>query len=220
MDAHQPPGPQVRPAIVAAALLLGQQVAARATRDALFLSAFPVSALPLMTAVAAAISLAATVAASRIAARRSPARLVPHALAASALAFAAEWALAGVAPRAAAVAVYLHHAVFGAVLVSGFWLLVTERFDPYTARRAMGDIGAGASVGGVAGGLLTWAAAHGLGANAMLGVLSALSVAGLFSVRALAGPEPPRGARPQPESPGSRSASQVIRRAPLLRALA
>ena len=117
-------------------------------------------------------------------------------------------------------AVYLHHAVFGAVLVSGFWLLVTERFDPYTARHAMGGIGAGASLGGVAGGLLTWGAAHSLGANAMLGVLSALSVAGLVSVRALTGPEPPPAARPEPAAPGSRSATQVIRRAPLLRALA
>jgi hypothetical protein len=220
MDAGRTPAPQVRPAIVAAALLLGQQVAGRATRDALFLSAFPVSALPLMTALAAATSLAATMGASRIAARLSPSRLVPLALAASALAFAAEWGLAVVAPRAAAVAVYLHHAVFGAVLVSGFWLLVTERFDPYTARQAMGAIGAGASLGGVAGGLLTWGAAHGLGASAMLGVLAALSVAGLVAVRALAGPQPGRAARPEREPPGARSASQVIRRAPLLRALA
>src|SRR4051812_43249505 len=120
-----PPGPAApassRPAILAAALLVGPHVAAKATRDALFLSQFPVARLPVMTGVAAAASLLGTFAFSRAMSRRSPARVLPAALAASAVLFVAEWGLVLAFPRAGAVAVYLHHAVLGAVLLSGFW---------------------------------------------------------------------------------------------------
>ena len=151
MSTPRPGGGSLRPAIVAAAVLLGQQVASRATRDAFFLSVFDVAALPTMTAAAAAVSLAATIVASRALARLSPARLLPLALAFSVAAFVGEFLLALAWPRPAAVAVYLHHAVVGAILVSGFWSLITEQFDPHAAKHAMGPIGAGASLGGVLG---------------------------------------------------------------------
>src|SRR5687768_451487 len=102
MSAAGPHAGSIRPAVVAAALLLGQQVAARATRDALFLSAFDVAALPQMTAAAALVSLVAIFGFSRAIARLSPARLLPAAVAVSAGAFLAEWALALAWPRAAA----------------------------------------------------------------------------------------------------------------------
>jgi hypothetical protein len=218
MDAA--PGGSVRPAVVAAALLLGQQVASRATRDALFLSVFHVSSLPVMAAVAAAVALAATVAASRALGRLSPARLLPVALAGSVVAFCGEWALARGWPRPAAVAVYLHHALLGAVLVSGFWSLVTERFDPHAAKRAMGAIGAGASLGGVLGGLLTWAAAARLSPRAMLLVLSLVSAGALAAVGRLArGARTHGGASTTPALPG-RGALEILRQVPFLRALA
>ncbi|HEY7511540.1 MAG TPA: hypothetical protein VIG50_14860, partial [Vicinamibacteria bacterium] len=221
MNAARPPGVELRPAIAAAALLVGQQVAARATRDALFLSNFPVTSLPVMSAAAAALSVAATLGASRAAARRSPARLVPLALGLSAAAFLVEWGLSlGGAPRVAAVAVYLHHAALGAVLVSGFWLLVTERFDPYAARHAMGAIGAGASLGGVAGGVLTWAAAKALTPGGMLALLAAVSAAGTLSVRALASGTPAGEAPRAHGVPPPSSALRLLRRGPLLPALA
>jgi hypothetical protein len=59
----------------------------------------------------------------------------------------------------AAIAVYFHTAVFGSTLVSGLWSLVNERFDPYSAKQAVGRIGVGASLGGLIGGLITWRAA-------------------------------------------------------------
>src|SRR5712691_6378466 len=171
-----------RPAVVAAAMLVGPQVAAKATRDALFLSQFPVSSLPAMTATAAVVSLVGTLAFSRAMARLSPARLLPVAVAASAGLFAAEWGLALSVPRTAAVLLYLHHALLAALLVSGFWSLVSESFDPHRARQAMGAIGTGASLGGVAGGLLAWGIAAMAGAPTMLAVLAALSLFALASL--------------------------------------
>ena len=61
--------------------------------------------------------------------------MVPLALAAGTVLLLGEWGLSLVQPRLAAIAVYLHMAAFGATVVSGFWSLVNERFDPHTARR-------------------------------------------------------------------------------------
>ena len=45
-------------------------------------------------------------------------------------------------------------ATFGAVLISGFWSVVNERFDPHTAKQVVGRIAAGATVGGLLGGVV------------------------------------------------------------------
>src|SRR5687768_3110152 len=87
------PAPKLAPAVLAAAALVGQQVAARATRDALFLSHHDVSRLPLAMAAGAVLSLAAVLATSRAMARWPPARVVPAALAASAVLLLLEWLL-------------------------------------------------------------------------------------------------------------------------------
>jgi hypothetical protein len=183
-----------RHAVLAAALLVGPQVAGKATRDALFLSSFDVSWLPPVNAAAALLSLVATLGFSRAMTRFSPARLLPAAVGASSLFFLAEWALARSLPRAAAVAVYFHQAALGAVLISGFWSLVNERFDPHTAKRAMGAIGAGASLGGVGGGLLTWSVAGAVSIPGMLLILAGASLLGLGSLFLLGAPAHP--ARP------------------------
>lgn len=221
MSTPRPGGASLRPAIAAAAVLLAQQVAARATRDAFFLSVFDVTALPTMTASAAVVSLAATILASRALARLSPARLLPLALAFSVVAFLGEFLLALVWPRPAAVAVYLHHAVVGAILVSGFWSLITEQFDPHAAKHAMGPIGAGASLGGVLGGFVTWvaAAAH-LSPQTMLLVLAAITVAGVVTVRRLSGGARARVAAAAAPVLAGRSALDTIRRVPVLGGLA
>ncbi len=69
---------------------------------------------------------------------------------------------------------YVHMAAFGAPLISGFWSLVGERFDPHSAKRAMGSIGTGAGEGGVAGGLLAWGMSRVIPLNAMLAFMAAL----------------------------------------------
>jgi ATP/ADP translocase len=209
----------VTPAILAGALLVGQQVAAKATRDALFLSSFPVTALPAVSALSALLSLAGVVAFSRAMTRSSPPRVMRLALAASAAVLALEWVLASVAPRLAALAVYLHVALFGATLVSGFWSVVNETFDPHTARRVVARIGAGATLGGVAGGLVTWRAAAVIGVPAMLLVMAALTAATLVALegvhRARGDPSAP-GAAP----PGAAAVFGLIAQHPYLRRVA
>ena len=211
-----------RPAVVAAVLLVGPQVVAKAARDALFLSAFDVSRLPAMVATAAVVSLAATFAFSAAMTKLSPARVLPWSLGTSGALFLAEWAVCGPAPRVAAVAVYLHQAILGAMLISGFWSLVNERFDPHAAKRAMGRIGAGASLGGVLGGTLTWCVAPFAGPRAMLPVLALTSLLGLVSVRSM-GASRAAGAHDRPTSPEDAPGPSGLKRilaAPYLRGLA
>src|SRR5262252_2654890 len=126
-------GRAVAAATLAAGALIAQQVAGKATRDALFLSTFHVSSLPVMMIASSVVSAAAVLSFAAALSRRSPARVEPVAIAVGIVLLLGEWGLSVVQPRAAAVAVYLHMAVFGATLVSGFWSLVNERFDPYTA---------------------------------------------------------------------------------------
>ena len=142
----------VAAATLAAGLLIAQQVAARAVRDALFLSAFQVKSLPLVMGASAIAALAGAELLSVALSRKAPSRLVPPVAGLSALLLAVWWAVGLASPRAAAVLLYLHVAAFGGALVSGFWSMVNERFDPYTARKVVERITAGATAGGVVGG--------------------------------------------------------------------
>jgi AAA family ATP:ADP antiporter len=171
------PGSPVLFAAGGAGVLVAWQVAAKATRDALFLSSFDVRRLPAMMVAASLLTVAFVLLFSRLLGRHGPARLMPRALLVSAALLGAEWALAATAPRIVAIALFLHFAVLGAPLVSGFWSLVNEAFDPHAAKRAIGAIGTGAALGGLAGGLLALAAARFLTVSAMLALLALLHAA-------------------------------------------
>jgi AAA family ATP:ADP antiporter len=204
-------------ATFAAGLLIAQQVAARTVRDAFFLSELRIESLPLMMMASAALALAGAEAMSVALARRSPYRVMPVAAAVSALLFAVEWGLSQPAPRLAAVLVYLHVAGFGGALVSGFWSLVNERFDPYTARQVVGRIGTGATAGGVAGGLLALAASRVLSVPTTLLLLSLMHGLATGALLRARGPGPPA------LSGGERTpalALPLLARAPYLRTLA
>lgn len=159
-----------------AAAMIAQLTASMATRDALFLSHFSPTALPYVMGASAVLSLAVVALFSRALQRWSPDRAVPAAFTCSALLFAAEWAASEAAPVATAVIVYLHTMALGGVLVSGFWTLMTERFDPHTAKRVFGRIGAGASIGGVLGGLGTSLTSSVIEVRTMLLVLALANV--------------------------------------------
>ena len=191
----------VAAATLAAGLLIAQQVAARAVRDALFLSAFQVKSLPLVMGAAAVAALAG--AEAPLGRPRAPLALPRRPGGGRPLrrrSFAGWWAVGLVFPRAAAVGLYLHVAAFGGALVSGFWSLVNERFDPYTARRVVGRIGTGATAGGVAGGVLAWLASRALPLPAtVLGLvaLSALGAVVLARARSRGGPGHVAARRPR-----------------------
>ena len=160
-------------ATLGAAALIAQQVAGKATRDALFLTHFDVERLPAMMMMASGVSIVSVLAFSRALALKTPARLMPRALGVGTLLLLAQGALVTRLPQLAAVVFYVHMAAFGAPLISGFWSLVGERFDPLAAKRAMGRIGTGAAVGGVAGGLLAWGMSRIIPLNAMLALMAA-----------------------------------------------
>jgi hypothetical protein len=207
--------------MLAAGALIAQQVVGKATRDALFLSSFHVSSLPLVMIASAVTSSLAVLGFSAALGRRSPARVVPLALAGGTVLLIGEWGLSLVDARLAAIAVYLHMAAFGATVVSGFWSLVNERFDPYLARRVMGRIGLGASLGGMAGGLLAWSAAGLLPVPSMLALMASFNVICLTALGRLgAGPPTSGERRLDAQKTGALSGIRLLREVPYLRDLA
>jgi hypothetical protein len=74
------------------------------------------------------------------------------------------------------VLIYLHVAGLGALLLSGFWSVVSERFEPRSARVSFGRIAAAGTVGGALGGLAAYRIAIGLPVDSALLLLAALHV--------------------------------------------
>lgn len=214
-----------RAALAAAAagtVMITFQIAGKATRDALFLSTFGVVSLPPMVIAAAVLSALVSVALARIMAESRPAQLVPRLFGLSAVLLLAEWALALHGRRPAAVLVYLHFTGLGAVLVSGFWAIVNERFDPRTTRRTIGWITAGGSIGGLLGGALPGLVGASLSVTAMLPILAGLHVVAALLVSGVEYGAPPR-VPAQPLTPGeepTRDAGRILRSSAYLRGLA
>jgi ATP:ADP antiporter, AAA family len=141
-------------ATVTAAIVIAQHVAVSAARDAFFLANHPASALPGAVIMSSILSVALLPLLARMMARLGPAIVSPLAATTSALLLIVEWGLSHQSPELAALAVFVHTTVIGSVLVSGFWSLFNERFDPHTAKQLMGRVAGGAALGGVVGGLL------------------------------------------------------------------
>jgi hypothetical protein len=206
----------IRATVLACTVAIAFQLAAKATRDALFITSFGVTLLPRMVVTAAVLSMLVTLWLARRLAQQGPATLVPRLFAGSAILLAGEWLLTFGSLRAAAFLVYLHVTAFGALLVSAFWALVNESFDPRAARRAVGLITAGASVGGLLGGLLTERMGTAFSASSMLPVLALLHLSAAILVQPLA--RASAGRPPSPEAGDTTgSAIQALRRSSYLR---
>ena len=165
--------------------------AGKTVRDALFLASFDVRLLPSMSIVSSFVAIAAVLGFSQALAARPPAVVIPVAIIVNAVLLCLEWALCLARPAAAALVVYLHLAVFGGTLLSGFWSVVSERLDPYAARRLVGRIGLGASAGGALGGLLAVGLARTLPVATLLIGMAALSLLALVGLRRLRAPTHP-----------------------------
>ncbi len=205
-------------AMVGAGLMMAHQVAGKATRSSVFLSVFDASDLPRMMMAAALGSVLFTLGFSRLLAWFGPHRVVPAGFLASAVLHVLEWHLLGQAPRAAAPVVYLHIAGFGAVLLSGFWSMANEAFDPRSAKQMFGRIAGAGTAGGITGGLLAERVSALLPPEAVLLLLAALHTlcAAAMYLLPVGGDPLHQFAREQaPLSP-----PEVFRRAPHLRSLA
>jgi AAA family ATP:ADP antiporter len=174
-------------AALTSAAVVSFDMAGRATRDALFLTAFGPSRLPTMVVLGSALALCVGVGAARLLVRTAaPARLLARVLLASALLLLAEWAIAPRFPGAVAVLFYLHFTSASGLFISGFWTVVSERFDPAAARRSIARIAAAGTVGGLLGGLVAgWVASTSVTAT-MLPVLAAINLAAALTVGRLA----------------------------------
>jgi AAA family ATP:ADP antiporter len=172
-------------ATVTAAAMIAYQVGARATRDALFLTHFPYRLLPAMMAGTSVLAIALAYASTRALSRWGPERVVPAAFATSGVLLLAEWLVSLVAPHVAAVLLYLHYGCLGALLVSGFWSFVNERFDPRTAKRQLGRITAAGTVGGLVGGITATQVAQGLPITTMIPILAGFHLLAAASVTRL-----------------------------------
>jgi ATP:ADP antiporter, AAA family len=141
-------------AVVSAASMIAFQVAGKATRDALFLSNFPLESLPAVVAASAGVAIVAVFGASRLLSTKGPGAVIPYAFGASAVLLLAEWLFYGFSPRTTAVVFYFHMAGFGAILISGFWSIISELFDPRTAKAQIGRIAGAGTLGGLIGGVI------------------------------------------------------------------
>jgi len=164
-------------ATVCAGVMIAMQVAAKATSDGLFLSNFDITTLPQMVIAASVVSMGVVFGAARLMSVMGPGRLVPILFGVSASFLLGWWGLSMVSARGAAVALFLHKSVLGLVLISGFWSVVTERFDPRTAKQSISKIGGGATFGGLLGGLLAERVAAYFSVTAMLPLLAIMHAA-------------------------------------------
>ncbi len=185
---------------LAAVLMIASHVAGKATRDALFLTAFDVTLLPRMMLVSAILSVASVFAMSHFMSKLGPARLVPKLYTASAILFCVQWLAMGVRPDLVSVTLYIQVSVLNALLISGFWSLVNERFDPYTAKRTSARLAAAAALGGLLGGLTAKLVATAVDTRAVLLVLGAAHLISAGSLATLARGQPTSEGRPQSAS--------------------
>lgn len=202
--------------MVGAALMLAHQVAGKAARDGLFLSRYDATALPKMVLAAAAVAVLFGWLFGVLLKRYSPQRVVPGALLLSAALQMAEWSLLERSPEVVVVWVYLHIVGFGAILLSGFWSLANEVFDPREAKLRFGRIAGFGTAGGIVGGLLAERTVVWFGTSSVLVLLAGLHLLAGLSVMALAGPTAVGRVREREQG----SARTAFRKAPFLWSLA
>jgi hypothetical protein len=203
--------------MVTAAIMLAHQVAAKALRDTTFLTFWPATALPLMTVGTAAFTGVLVPLFSRLLARYPPIAIVATGFGLSAAGHVLEWAWYD-AGRWTAVAIYLHLAGVGSVLLSGFWSLIAERFDPAGARVSFSRIAAAGTVGGIAGSIVAERIASTISPAAVLLLLTCLHIMcgiGLLVLR-----RAPTLLPRQPQTDDGESGLAATLRSPYLRTIA
>ena len=213
-------------AFACAAGVGAQFVAGKATRDALYLANLDITTLPSMVIAAAAVSLLLVAGLSKTLGRRAPEIVIPAIFGAHALLLVVEWGLTSSAPVWASRAVYVQISGFGPMLGSGFWLLLTDRFDPRTARERFGQITAVGTLSGMLAALAGARVAALFGLASMLPVLAAISAFCAWQIRRLAKmTQPTRTDRPEvrdvtPANRPSQSALRVVMQSSYMRHLA
>lgn len=206
-------------ALVGVAAATAQCVAGNATRDALFLTSLGFTALPLMivaTAVCSILLVAAYRAGSRVIA---PPTLMRSMLLVSGALFVGEAFLRSSAPSLTAILVFLHVSGSSALLMTGFWMVARDRFDP--AKGRFDQIAGAGTIGGLIGAFVAERVASAAGLPAMLFLLAVLHGSTAILLRLHPTPRPAVDERHGPvEERRMRSGLHIIAEARHLRWLA
>jgi hypothetical protein len=180
--------------LIGAALIMAHQVAGKAVRDGLFLSQFPAGDLPKVMAAAALFSVALGLAFARRMSQVGPLGVIPGAFAIGGLIHLVEFGLLrapGTVARGLTVTViYLHLVGFGAILLSGFWSIASEVFDPRTAKRHFGRITGAGTAGGILGGVAAERIAAMAGVDWLLVMLGLIHIVTWLVLRRVSAPSP------------------------------
>ena len=189
--------------MLTAALAIAHQVAGKSLREGLFLSTYAVSDLPKVMLGSALAAIPIVLLVARLMTRLGPDALTPSLFVTSACLSVLEWALLPALPRVIALVVYLHVSIGGALLVSSFWSVVNERFDPYALKHLIGRITASATLGGLAGGVAMERVAHWVNARSALPLVACMALLAAFGSYRLA------SAPGLPPSPAARAQEPV-----------
>jgi AAA family ATP:ADP antiporter len=205
--------------VAASSLMLAHQVAGKALRDGLFLSRFAASDLPKIVAASALVAVLLGLGFARILGRYGPFRVVPIAFGAGAVMHLAEYLMlqspSDEVRSVVITLVYLHLVGFGAILLSGFWSIANEFFDPREAKLRFGRIAGAGTIGGIAGGLMAERTAAMFGVDAVLLLLTGLHVAAAVTLWRI--PPDHHGAKdPHENEPVWQAARDAFRQAPFL----
>jgi hypothetical protein len=198
--------------------MMAHQVAGKAARDGIFLSQFSTTALPKIVAAAALVAVIGSVFGGRTLVRVGPLRVTVLSFAVSGVLQAGEWLLLQLHPRVAACVIYLHVVGFGAIVLSGFWSVLNEHFDPRVAKRVFGRISGMGTLGGLAGGLMAERVAAWMSTSELVLALAILHLACacvLWHGFRRASP-----AETHPPPPESSTIREAVRRYPFLLTLA
>ena len=132
-------------------MMIGHLQGGKTVRDALFLSYFDVTDLPKMMIATAVLSALAIVAFSRLLTKYGPARLTPPLYIFSGILSFGEWVTMAFWPNIVTLILYLHVTVLDSLLISGFWSIINERYDPYSAKKVISRLAIFATLGGLIG---------------------------------------------------------------------
>src|SRR5262249_9085499 len=124
--------------------------------------------------VSAIVAVIASVLRGRSLVRFGPFRITAASFAISGALQAVEWLLLRYHPHVAASLIYLHVVAFGAILLSGFWSVMNESFDPRSAKGTFSSIAGMGTLGGLIGGVLAERVAAWFSPSAVVLVLAFL----------------------------------------------
>ncbi|MBX7192653.1 MAG: HEAT repeat domain-containing protein, partial [Sandaracinaceae bacterium] len=202
------PGEERRTALLFVHLLLASSVfvMGRTVRDTLFLSRFPISALPWMFVLYGVASAIIVVVYARVSDKLPRERAIIGWCFLGIASYLGTWAAVQATQAWVYPVFYVWSEVFANLAISQFWTLANELHDPRAAKRLFGTIGAARVLGVIVVGLGTGSVVRAIGTPQLLFILAALQVVIALLARALsreprALKAPAAPARPQRPGP-------------------